>query len=148
MPPTHAGPPRKTTSCGCLVYRTGQSGPEILLIKPWLNKNVWGLPKGHSEEGETNLDCALRETFEETGVVALAEDELPTCFCSSFGEEKTVHTFFARPVDPNFVPYARDGENAEVAFWPIDRLPRLTAYQASTILAALASVRQRLAERA
>ena len=28
----------------------------------------WDVPKGHCEPGETTLDCALRETEEETGV--------------------------------------------------------------------------------
>lgn len=28
----------------------------------------WDLPKGHVDEGETNLECALRELQEETGI--------------------------------------------------------------------------------
>jgi 8-oxo-dGTP pyrophosphatase MutT (NUDIX family) len=28
----------------------------------------WSFPKGHREDGETNLECALRETIEETGL--------------------------------------------------------------------------------
>jgi 8-oxo-dGTP pyrophosphatase MutT (NUDIX family) len=28
----------------------------------------WDLPKGHVDDGETNLQCALRELFEETGI--------------------------------------------------------------------------------
>ena len=28
----------------------------------------WDLPKGHVDEGETNMECALRELQEETGI--------------------------------------------------------------------------------
>jgi 8-oxo-dGTP pyrophosphatase MutT (NUDIX family) len=38
---------------------------EILLVK---GKHKWGFPKGHIESGESELDCAIRETYEETGL--------------------------------------------------------------------------------
>ncbi|MEL7497201.1 MAG: NUDIX domain-containing protein [Planctomycetota bacterium] len=37
----------------------------ILLLK---HRNRWDLPKGHVDPGETNLECALRELEEETGI--------------------------------------------------------------------------------
>lgn len=39
---------------------------KLLIIQSY-NK-LWGLPKGHVEENETTQDCAIRETFEETGI--------------------------------------------------------------------------------
>lgn len=39
---------------------------KLLLIQSY-NK-LWGLPKGHVEENETTQDCAIRETYEETGI--------------------------------------------------------------------------------
>jgi 8-oxo-dGTP pyrophosphatase MutT (NUDIX family) len=46
-------------------------GTKILLVHPtggsW-QKRTLGIPKGSIEEGETELEAALRETFEETGI--------------------------------------------------------------------------------
>ena len=41
--------------------------PQIsfLLLK---HPNRWDLPKGHVDPGETNMECALRELTEETGI--------------------------------------------------------------------------------
>ena len=37
----------------------------FLLLK---HPNRWDLPKGHVDPGETNMECALRELTEETGI--------------------------------------------------------------------------------
>jgi len=34
----------------------------------------WSFPKGHKNRGESYLDCAVRETFEETGIDLQCED--------------------------------------------------------------------------
>lgn len=54
-------------SCGAVVYRDSADGRRFLLIK---NKRSthWGFPKGHVEAGETDMDTAVREVLEETGL--------------------------------------------------------------------------------
>lgn len=54
-------------SCGALVYRKYHGNTEILLIKH-LNSGHWSFPKGHVEEGETEVETAIREIKEETGI--------------------------------------------------------------------------------
>lgn len=54
----------KVKSCGFLIYRT-QPQRSILLMK---HPKRWDLPKGHVDDGETNMECALRELHEETGI--------------------------------------------------------------------------------
>lgn len=49
-------------SCGCIVFNNGK-----VLIEKSLH-GFYGFPKGHVEEGETYEECAVRETFEETGI--------------------------------------------------------------------------------
>jgi predicted NUDIX family NTP pyrophosphohydrolase len=61
-------------SCGILLYRQvthadGKSEWEYLLVHPGGQHNkysAWGIPKGKKEEGETDIECAIREFQEET----------------------------------------------------------------------------------
>ena len=39
---------------------------KILLVQSY--GTLWGFPKGHSNQGETPFECALRELKEETGI--------------------------------------------------------------------------------
>src|SRR5262249_24211363 len=57
---------RKVKSCGVLVFRA-QPAPAFLLPR---HASRFDLPKGHSKRGETELQCALRELEEETGLGA------------------------------------------------------------------------------
>src|SRR5688572_24698275 len=57
---------KELKSCGVLILRRE---PELsfLLMK---HADRWDLPKGHVDPGESDLECALRELFEETGIRA------------------------------------------------------------------------------
>ena len=61
-----ASPPGEVKSCGVLVYR-GTPPQSFLLMR---HADRWDLPKGHVDPGETELACALRELWEETGIRA------------------------------------------------------------------------------
>lgn len=53
-------------ACGFLVMRR-QPCPDFLLMR---HPKRLDLPKGHADPGETEIQCALRELFEETGIEA------------------------------------------------------------------------------
>lgn len=60
--------------------------------------NRYDLPKGHMEAGETELECALRELYEESGIEAnlLQIDEIfrfTTTYKTRYLGEKTVVIF-------------------------------------------------------
>lgn len=53
-------------AAGCVVYRRANKVVEVLLVhRP--NYDDWSFPKGKRDEGETDYECALRETLEESG---------------------------------------------------------------------------------
>jgi len=54
----------KVKSCGVICF-TQTKQPSFLLMK---RSYRYDLPKGHIEPGETELQCALRELYEETGI--------------------------------------------------------------------------------
>ncbi len=56
-------------SCGVLPYRMADGEKEFLLVFEQFSQ-CWSLPKGHMEAGETEVQTALRELFEETGLTA------------------------------------------------------------------------------
>lgn len=54
-------------SCGVIVYRRINGQTEYLLLFQG-GSQTWSFPKGHMECGETELQTAKREVFEETGL--------------------------------------------------------------------------------
>jgi 8-oxo-dGTP pyrophosphatase MutT (NUDIX family) len=50
---------------------------KVLIIQSY--GKFWGLPKGQKEENETSIECAIRETYEETGI-QLSKDDLLKCY--------------------------------------------------------------------
>ena len=58
---------RLEKSCGALVYRRHREQIELLLIKNRYGGH-WSFPKGHVEGRETEVQTALREVKEETGL--------------------------------------------------------------------------------
>ena len=57
---------RNLKACGVLVTR-GEPIESFLLM---LHKTRLDLPKGHIDDGESEIECALRELAEETGISA------------------------------------------------------------------------------
>ena len=69
---------RELYSYGVLVVR-GDPIDSFLLMK---HPTRWDFPKGHIDPGETEIECALRELCEETGIQP-DDIELDTDFCFS-----------------------------------------------------------------
>lgn len=59
---------RNLRSCGFVVFRRQPETSFLLMQHP----TRWDLPKGHVDGPETDMQCALRELHEETGIVESA----------------------------------------------------------------------------
>jgi 8-oxo-dGTP diphosphatase len=80
-------------SAGCVVMKVFNGEPHVLMTHSagnWQNK-LFGIPKGHVEQGEDLKEAALRETKEETGITAEIIDYLG----SVKKPGKTVHAYIA-----------------------------------------------------
>jgi ADP-ribose pyrophosphatase YjhB (NUDIX family) len=62
---------------GCIVF--DQTFSSVLVVHHVMKTNVFSFPKGKAREGETPLETAVRETFEETGIdlSAVITDKYP-----------------------------------------------------------------------
>ncbi len=54
---------KKEKSCGCIIIKDNK----VLLVYE-KRRNFWGFPKGHMEDGENEIETALREVKEEVGL--------------------------------------------------------------------------------
>ncbi|NKZ03508.1 NUDIX hydrolase [Actinomadura latina] len=84
-------------AAGALLWRDGpEHGPEFALIhRP--RYDDWSFPKGKVDPGEHVLRAAVRETEEETGIVARLGRRLPTSTYPLGERTKLVDYWAARP---------------------------------------------------
>jgi 8-oxo-dGTP pyrophosphatase MutT (NUDIX family) len=114
-----------------VVVRLIEDVPHVLVIRDPYKK--WGLPKGHTEGGETLAETALREVGEETGLYALElGPELITIDWTFRGNGERIHKFatfylmFSSAGDP--VPETAEGITA-TKWVRLDAAHRRISYQ-------------------
>ena len=108
---------RTATSAGGIILRDVKGELKIALAQRRKNSKPWTLPKGHVDEGESLEQAALREIYEETGLLNVQLIKHLGSFLresiKSNGdvEQKTIHFFLAyapvdkgssAPTDPSF----------------------------------------------
>jgi diadenosine hexaphosphate hydrolase (ATP-forming) len=109
---------RIATSAGAIILREIEGELKIALAQHRRSSKIWALPKGHVDAGESLEQAALREIYEETGLLNV---QLIT-YLGSFAresvksngdvEQKTIHFYLAyasgsetssAPSDPSFI---------------------------------------------
>ena len=101
-------------SCGCIILKDNQ----VLLIgaKDDGGKLFWLFPKGHQENGETDIETAIRETKEETGLDVEISDIVPIKtghFVHSGTVYKNILLFIAKPLNCELKPQEEEIEQVK-----------------------------------
>jgi len=98
--------------CGCIILTPDLS--QVLLVKGWTNNAGWGFPKGKINKGESDIDCAVRETWEEIGFDAAGmvreEDGIEVKIAGSQGgKQQRIKLYIVPgvPEDTDFVTQTR-----------------------------------------
>lgn len=101
---------RKEKSCGCIIIKDGK----VLLVYE-KNRNFWGFPKGHMEEGENEIQTALREVKEEVGLeVEIDEQKIYTLNYIIRDEiDKTTVLYIAKPKSEEIIIQESEIENTK-----------------------------------
>ena len=112
-------------SCGCVVVNDDR----VLLIRQ--NDNSIGFPKGHMEIGETEIETAIRETREETGldVNIISTKKYKIKYYVDEIILKEVTYFLAKPVNPNSKIIVQKSELIDVNWFLKDDVSNFLTYE-------------------
>ena len=108
---------KKEKSCGTIII---DSNKRVLLVKQKLG---WvGFPKGHMEQGETEMETARRETKEETNLDVIVDEKkrYTISYITSTQIDKEVVYFRAKPISYSLLP--QEAEIAEIMWVDIDEV--------------------------
>jgi len=123
----------QTVSAGGVVFRHGEYGVEIVLCGR-VHENLWALPKGTPEAGETIEETARREVSEETGLGVMIVGDLGSIEygfarpAQGVRFEKTVRHFLMRPDGMGSVE-AHDHEYDRVEWFAAPEALRLMTHR-------------------
>lgn len=109
-------------SCGTITIHDGK----VLLIKQ--NRGYIGFPKGHVEQGETEIEAAVRETKEETNIDVLVNEDYKYIINYNVNDHinKDVIFYLAKPISYDLVK--QDQEIDEVMWVEKDKVLDLLSY--------------------
>ena len=109
-------------SCGTITIHDGK----VLLIKQ--NRGYIGFPKGHVEQGESEIEAAVRETKEETNIDVIVNEKYKYMINYNVNDHinKDVIFYLAKPT--SFEAIKQDVEIAEVMWVDVDKVMDLLSY--------------------
>jgi len=124
-------PIRDAVSAGGVVWRIGASGLEVVVCRRE-KEDLWCLPKGTPEAGESMIETALREVREETGLQVRNDDEKLQTIEYWFARDgmrihKQVHYWLMTAVGGSLDDH--DHEFDEVSWLAVDDAARLLTYE-------------------
>ncbi|KEF55342.1 uncharacterized protein A1O9_08092 [Exophiala aquamarina CBS 119918] len=103
---------------------------EVVLVKGWKKSANWSFPRGKINKDENDLDCAVREVYEETGfdirAAGLVKDEKDMKYIEVTMREQHMRLYVFRgvPKDTYFEPKTRK-EISKIEWYKLTDLPTL-----------------------
>jgi 8-oxo-(d)GTP phosphatase len=113
-----------------VVWRIGESGPEIVVIHRPRRIPDWSLPKGKLDRGEPPVAGAVREVWEETGLrVRLGPPLGRQTYRLDNGDIKVVDYWLARATgDDRLSTFVPNGEVDDVRWLPLEKARKRLTY--------------------
>lgn len=114
-------------SCGAIVFRKYHGNTELLLIRH-ANGGYWSFPKGHVEEGETEIETATREVKEETGIDIMIDSSFREVVSYSPKKDTQKDVIYFLGMAKNSSPIPQPDEIAQVKWVEISRVHTILSY--------------------
>ena len=118
----------KTLKAGCILINLEKKEIGLVYNK---KKDDYSFPKGHLEEGETLVECALRETEEETSRkchLVSNEEVYVLKYLTKRGEDVENHLFIA--IDDGESEMNVDESLKEELIWiPVEKVEGILSYE-------------------
>ena len=126
---------KKDRACGIILVRKEER--EFLYLLVQSVKGYWGFPKGHQNLGESDLETARRELWEETGIkdIELTDKKIICDYVGFDGNErfeKDVVFFLAFALDTNIkIPAEFEHEIKEIKWATYDEAKKFFDFPAT-----------------
>jgi mRNA-decapping enzyme subunit 2 len=107
-----------------------QEMDEVVLVKGWKKGANWSFPRGKINKGEPDLDCAIREVYEETGFdvreagLVKNDDNVKYIEITMREQHMRLYVFPGVPKDTHFEPRTRK-EISKIEWYKLSELPTL-----------------------
>ena len=120
---------KREKSCGALVYRLEGEKLMLLLLRH-RHGGHWSFPKGHMEGKETEVETALREIREETGLDVLLQTQFRHTveYYPKPGVKKLV-VYFLGLAAPDACPVRQEEEISELKWVEYDEAYRSVSFK-------------------
>ena len=102
----------------------------VVLVKGWKKNANWSFPRGKINKDEPDLDCAVREVYEETGYDIKAaglvgrEEETKYIEVTMREQHMRLYVFRGVPMDTDFAPRTRK-EISKIEWYRLSDLPTI-----------------------
>jgi phosphatase NudJ len=117
--------PRAPIPTFCYVLVAVRSGDRFLLVQETKHGQLWYVPAGRVEPGETFSRAALRETLEESGLPVVLDGILRVEHTPRPDYTRMRVIFLAHPADDSPPKSVPDSESLQAAWYTLDEMATL-----------------------